>query len=121
MAKPDKFAADITDWVKKEKGNLDKVVRKIVLDLGTRIIMRSPVRTGRFRANWQYGLTIRPSGVVAIRMVLRSHGTSRRKRAPPIVSRTSAVSGGQRSAAHPPARYPAVSAPSVTPINDDQT
>lgn len=58
-----KFGVALDDFVKKAKGNMDAVVRKIVLDMGTRIIRRSPVRTGRFRANWQYGETIRPEGV----------------------------------------------------------
>lgn len=59
-----KFALDLSMWAKKGKINLDAVVRKVVLDLGTRIIMRSPVRTGRFRGNWQYGESVRPKGTV---------------------------------------------------------
>jgi|SRR5690242_11445466 len=62
MAKPDKFALDLTALTVKYKGRLDAVVRKVVLDLGTRIILRSPVKTGRFRANWQYGLGAPPEG-----------------------------------------------------------
>lgn len=65
------FALDISKFVKKAKGNQSKVVRKIVIDLGTKIIMRTPVGNpslwepqslpapegyvgGRARANWQY-------------------------------------------------------------------
>lgn len=58
------FALDLSKWVAKAKGNMDGVVAKVMLDLGTRIILRSPVRTGRFRANWQYGLSNRPTGTI---------------------------------------------------------
>lgn len=70
------FSADIAAFVKKANGNMDQVVRKIVFDLGTKIVMRSPVGDGkywqspppagyvggRFRANWQYGYGSMPSG-----------------------------------------------------------
>jgi hypothetical protein len=76
MATPDKFVVDLSAFVKKAKGNMDKVVRKVVIDIGTRIVMRSPVGDGtlwknpppkgyiggRFRANWQYGEAVRPKG-----------------------------------------------------------
>lgn len=72
------FAADISAFVKKANGNMDLVVRKVVLDLGTSVVFRSPVGDpstwagpapagytgGRFRANWQYGEMTMPSGVV---------------------------------------------------------
>ena len=62
------FAANISKFVAKANGNMDAVVRKIILDIGTKIVMRSPVGDGdlwqskpppgyvggRFRANWQY-------------------------------------------------------------------
>jgi len=78
MADGRQFSLDLSAWVKKAKGNMDGVVRKVVLDLGTRIIMRSPVGDGshwaspppkgyiggRFRANWQYGETTRPGGTL---------------------------------------------------------
>lgn len=70
------FAADISAFVAKAKGNADRVVKKIVFDIGTKIVMRSPVGDGllwkspppagyvggRFRANWQYGYGSIPSG-----------------------------------------------------------
>ena len=70
------FAADISAFVKKANGNVERVVKKIIFDLGTRIVMRSPVGDGslwqspppkgyvggRFRANWQYGYGEMPSG-----------------------------------------------------------
>jgi hypothetical protein len=89
MADANKFVVDLAALVKKAKGNMDLVVRKIVLDTGTRIVMRSPVGDGslwrspppkgytggRFRANWQYGegaipqgtsTAIDPSGAVSL-------------------------------------------------------
>lgn len=50
------FAADITDWVNRAKGNINAVIRKVAFDLGARIIMRTPVDTGRARANWVLGI-----------------------------------------------------------------
>jgi len=75
---PKQFALDISNFVKKAKGNMHAVVRKIVLDVGTRIVYRSPVGDashwqnpppkgyigGRFRANWQYGEGVRPQGTL---------------------------------------------------------
>lgn len=77
MSTPEKFAADITAFVKKANGNMHAVVRKIVLDVGTSVVLLSPVGNpgkwkhpapkgyvgGRFRANWQYGLNHKPEGV----------------------------------------------------------
>lgn len=70
------FAADIAAFVQKANGNSERVVKKIVFDIGTKIVMRSPVGDGllwksppppgyvggRFRANWQYGYGIKPTG-----------------------------------------------------------
>lgn len=50
------FSLNITAWVQKAKARGDLVVRKVALDVGSRVVLRSPVDTGRFRANWQYGV-----------------------------------------------------------------
>lgn len=79
MAKSTSFSLALEAFAKKAGDNADLVVRKVVLDLGTRIVERSPVGNrelwadnkvrmekglplqpkgyigGRFRANWQYG------------------------------------------------------------------
>jgi hypothetical protein len=86
------FHLSLAAFVKKAKGNADAVVRKVVLDIGTRVVELSPVGDpdlwsskapkgyvgGRFRANWQYGNfsgagipmnnlpDIDPSGMVSI-------------------------------------------------------
>jgi len=47
------FEADLTRFVKKTKGNVDTVVRKVGFDLTRQVIKRTPVDTGRARGNWQ--------------------------------------------------------------------
>ncbi len=63
------FSLDVSAFVKKAKGNGRAVARKIVLDVGTAIVMRTPVGDpttwkrgappgyvgGRARGSWQYG------------------------------------------------------------------
>lgn len=63
------FVVQLAEFARKAGANADLVVRKTVLDIGTRIVERSPVGDptlwkhpapkgyvgGRFRANWQYG------------------------------------------------------------------
>lgn len=51
------FALDISRFVKKAQGNIDLVQKKVMLDMGKRIIMRTPVDTGRARANWMFGIS----------------------------------------------------------------
>ncbi len=47
------FQADLKRFAEATKRNLNDTVRATVLELGTRIVKRSPVDTGRFRGNWQ--------------------------------------------------------------------
>ena len=47
------FQADLDRFAAKTKRNLNQVVQGVVLELGTRIVQRSPVDTGCFRGNWQ--------------------------------------------------------------------
>lgn len=70
------FAADLTAFASKAKGNMDRVVRKVVLDVGTSVVQKSPVGDGdfwkrppppgyvggRFRGNWQYAFGQIPKG-----------------------------------------------------------
>lgn len=60
------FELDIQKFVDKAKGNIDLVIRKIALDLFRRVIMKSPVDTGRFKGNWQVAIGSIPAGVLAI-------------------------------------------------------
>jgi hypothetical protein len=52
MAGP--FELQLQAFTKKAGDNADVAVRKVVLDVGARLVMRSPVDTGRFRSNWFY-------------------------------------------------------------------
>ena len=47
-----KFTLDIAKFVKKAKINQEVAARKITFELFSRVIMKSPVDTGRFRGNW---------------------------------------------------------------------
>lgn len=47
----DSFTLDLQRFRLKTEQQISQAVRKIVLDLHTSIVMRSPVDTGRFRAN----------------------------------------------------------------------
>lgn len=59
------FALDLSKWCEKVGDRADLLVRKVALDMGSNVISRSPVDTGRFRGNWQVGLNSRPGGTVA--------------------------------------------------------
>jgi hypothetical protein len=70
------FTFDLERFAAKVNLAVDTVIRKTVLDIGTRLVMRSPVGDatlwksppppgyvgGRFRANWQYGFDKIPAG-----------------------------------------------------------
>ncbi len=60
------FSAVIGKWVKDKKVQQDQAIRKLALDMFTRIVMRSPVDTGRFRGNWQVSIGGPPSGVLSV-------------------------------------------------------
>ncbi len=60
------FEAQISRFVEKAKGNVDLVVRKVALDMFRRVIMKSPVDTGRFKGNWQVAIGSIPAGTVQI-------------------------------------------------------
>lgn len=47
------FAIDVRRFGARTAAQVDLARRKIALDLFRRVIERSPVDTGRFRANWQ--------------------------------------------------------------------
>lgn len=60
------FELDISRFVEKANGNIDLVLRKISLDIFRRVIMKSPVDTGRFKGNWQVAIGTMPAGVLEI-------------------------------------------------------
>lgn len=60
------FELDIQRFVDRAKGNIDLVVRKVALDMFKRVILKSPVDTGRFRGNWQVAIGSIPAGTLEI-------------------------------------------------------
>lgn len=50
------FSLDISKWAEQTKSDIALTVRKTAMDMFTRIVLRSPVDTGRFRANWYTSL-----------------------------------------------------------------
>ena len=57
MADAKKFSIDLTRWgVSLEKEQAPQFIRKIALDLLKKITVKSPVKTGRFKANWMTGI-----------------------------------------------------------------
>lgn len=55
-----------SQWVTKTERKMDTAVRKIALELFSRVILKSPVDTGRFRANWQVAVGSIPSGTLEL-------------------------------------------------------
>jgi len=52
MGAPWKWSIDLTKWAEQAKIDLRSTLQKIAMEAFKRIIERSPVDTGRFRANW---------------------------------------------------------------------
>lgn len=46
------FAGDLLSFEKKYELQVEKVLRKVVLDMSAQLIQMSPVDSGRFRSNW---------------------------------------------------------------------
>ena len=56
--------ASPAQWAAKTERKLVLAVQKIALEMFSRIILRSPVDTGRFRGNWQVAIGAMPSGTL---------------------------------------------------------
>lgn len=52
------FGRDLELFAKKTNTNMITVVREFALAMGTSLIYKSPVDTGRFRGNWMWGLSV---------------------------------------------------------------
>lgn len=48
------FTVDLSRICAKAQGNVENVVRKVTIETFRKVILKSPVDTGRFRANWIY-------------------------------------------------------------------
>jgi len=60
------FADQVRAWERKTERKMDLAVRKIALQMFTRIILKSPVDTGRFRGNWQIAIGSVPDGTLEL-------------------------------------------------------
>lgn len=52
----EEFSLAVDKIIERTKGKINKIVRKIALDMSSRVIMLTPVDTGRARANWMVGI-----------------------------------------------------------------
>jgi hypothetical protein len=59
------FALDLRRAIDAAKGQQEGAIKKVVIDLFSDVIAKSPVDTGRFRGNWQCGINSRPAGTVS--------------------------------------------------------
>jgi hypothetical protein len=59
------FTLDINKFIEKAGAQADLVPRRIVSGILRKVVLKSPVDTGRFRGNWQVGVDTRPSGEVS--------------------------------------------------------
>ena len=60
------FEDDINKFQRKTVNKMDKIVRKVALELFARIIYKTPVDTGRARSNWQVSIGTPAAGTVEI-------------------------------------------------------
>ena len=60
------FAADLSRFADRTEKKLDLLVRKIGLELFSRVIVNTPVDTGRARANWQVAINSVPTGTLEL-------------------------------------------------------
>lgn len=49
------FALDLSRLVEKAKGQTEVVVKRVMLETFSKVVMKSPVLSGRFRNNWVIG------------------------------------------------------------------
>jgi hypothetical protein len=54
---------DLSRIIRRFEGRADQVLRAVCLQLADSVVMRSPVDTGRFRANWQSEIGQAATGV----------------------------------------------------------
>lgn len=58
------FELQLRAFAEKAGANAELITRKVIIDIWAELIERSPVDTGRFRANWIYSLNAKASGTV---------------------------------------------------------
>ncbi len=60
------FEDQVSAWTTKTEKKLETAFRKIALDVFSEVILKSPVKSGRFRGNWQVSVGTAKSGAVTI-------------------------------------------------------
>jgi hypothetical protein len=60
------FELDIARFVAKANGNVNLVIRKIALDIFSRVIQKTPVDTGRLRGSWTVSIGAIAAGNIAL-------------------------------------------------------
>ena len=59
------FALQVSEFAKLAERNANLIVRKVAIDIFARVVMRTPVDSGRARGNWQINVGAAPSGAIA--------------------------------------------------------
>lgn len=59
------FEVQLRKFAEKAGDNADQIVRQVVIDIHTDLVRNSPVLSGAFRWNWQYGTDRKPLGVLS--------------------------------------------------------
>lgn len=59
------FAVDVQRFAQLSNTRINTLLRRVISGILRGVVRKSPVDTGRFRANWQLGVDSRPSGVIA--------------------------------------------------------
>jgi hypothetical protein len=59
-----KWSLPIDKYVEAAKGDLNKACRKVGFAMLAKVMVRSPVDTGRFRGNWMIGVEVMPATAI---------------------------------------------------------
>lgn len=59
---PSSFASIVKGFSKEAEMAVEKVVRAFAFEVTRRVVLRSPVKTGHFRSQWQIGIEQEPTG-----------------------------------------------------------
>lgn len=61
----ERFLAPIASFTAKGKAKPTIILRKVLFDMSSGVVVMTPVDSGRARGNWQFGAGSIPSGVIA--------------------------------------------------------
>lgn len=60
------FQGDLEEFIRRFNSRMEAIGRDVVINVGRSVVQKSPVDTGRFRANWQHGFTSPAVGVLDV-------------------------------------------------------